>query len=403
MNTFQSLWLIYELYFKKGLPDLDKIQSLGLLAVKIGQIHALRLDFLSPEKCQHLSNLYRSNNPISSEDVNELIKEQGGDEFRKKFLQIDTVPLATASVGQVYKATLKDGSPVVIKFIKARFKERFVSDTYKVRRFFKIIISLYPKLKKVGDPIGILNDVEEYTIAELDLRNEFKGSKILEDISEKYSDRFDLSMLSFNKKYSEHSGENILVSEFIDAPSVDELLSEGKFAYEDMLKLFYIQGFYIFIVGKFHGDMHPGNVLYDGKKFYFVDTAFVGEVGDRIREGLFNFFDALSIYDYPSCAKYLNEMAEKRIEGNVFKKFESDFIELYKNYTGSTVSQVSLTKQMMQTIKLGVNSGMQFEKGIFSVIRSLMYLDGMVLKCNPNAILVEDMRQFIDAYKKVKL
>lgn len=55
---------------------------------------------------------------------------------------------------------------------------------------------------------------------------------------------------------------------------------------------------------------------------------------------------------------------------------------------------------MMLTIKLGVNSGMEFEKGIFSIIRSLMYLDGMVLKCNPDAVLVKDMRRFIDTYQK---
>lgn len=399
MNTFQSLWLIKELYFKKGLPNLNKIQSLGLLAVKIGQIHALRLDFLSPEKCQELSKLYRSNNPISPEDVEELVKMQGGDDFKKKFLQIDKKPLATASVGQVYKATLATGEPVVIKFIKARFKQRFESDVTRVRRFFRIVLSLYPKLKKVGNPIGILDDVETYTLAELDLRNEAKGSEILKKIAEDYRDKFDLSMLSFNKKYEEFTGENIMVSEFIDAPSVDELLSEGKFSYDDMLKLFYIQGFYIFIAGKFHGDIHPGNVLYDGKKFYFVDTAFVGVVGDRIRRGLFYFFEALSRYDYPECAKFLNEMAEKRISGAIFDKFKKDFIDLYKDYTDSTVSQVSLTRQMMLTIKLGVNAGMEFEKGIFSIIRSLMYLDGMVLKCNPNAVLVKDMRRFIDAYK----
>jgi ubiquinone biosynthesis protein len=92
-------------------------------------------------------------------------------------------------------------------------------------------------------------------------------------------------------------------------------------------------------------------------------------------------------------------MADKRLEGTIFQKFTNDFIDLYKDYTDSTVSQVSLTKQMMLTIKLGVNSGMEFEKGIFSIIRSLMYLDGMVLKCNPNAVLVKDMRRFIDTYK----
>lgn len=399
MNTLQSLWLIKELYFKKGLPDLNKIQSLGLLAVKIGQIHALRLDFLSPEKCQHLSTLYRSNNPISVEDVNALIKEQGGDTFRNKFSQIDEKPLATASVGQVYKATLLNGDSVVIKFIKARFKERFEKDVHRVRRFFKIVLSLYPKLKKVGNPIGILDDVEEYTIAELDLRNEARGGELLKQIASEYADKFDLSMLSFQKQYPEVTSENVMVSGFINAPSVDELLTKGLFSYDDMLKLFYIQGFYIFIAGKFHGDIHPGNVLYDGQTFYFVDTAFVGQVGDRIRKGLFYFFEALSRYDYPECAHWLNEMADKRLEGAIFQKFINDFIDLYKDYTNSTVSQVSLTKQMMLTIKLGVNSGMEFEKGIFSIIRSLMYLDGMVLKCNPDAVLVKDMRRFIDTYK----
>jgi ubiquinone biosynthesis protein len=400
MNTLQSLWLIRELYFKKGLPNLNKIQSLGLLAVKIGQIHALRLDFLSPEKCQELSKLYRSNNPISPEDVEELIRTQGGEEFKKHFSSIDDTPLATASVGQVYKATLTTGEPVVIKFIKTRFKERFENDVKRVRRFFRLVLALYPKLKKVGNPIGILDDVETYTLAELDLCNEARGAETLQNIAEAFKGTFDLSMLSFNKKYAEFTGENIMVSEYIDAPSVDELLSEGKFTYDDMLKLFYIQGFYIFIAGKFHGDIHPGNVLYDGKKFYFVDTAFIGVVGDRIRKGLFYFFEALSRYDYPECAKFLNEMADKRIEGAAFDAFRKDFIQLYKDYTDSTVSQVSLTRQMMLTIKLGVNAGMEFEKGIFSIIRSLMYLDGMVLKCNPRAVLVNDMRRFIDAYEK---
>ena len=64
MNTLQSLRLVYEIYFKKGLPNLEVIQSYGLLAVKIGQIHALRLDFLPAEKCQELTKLYRKNKPI---------------------------------------------------------------------------------------------------------------------------------------------------------------------------------------------------------------------------------------------------------------------------------------------------------------------------------------------------
>jgi ubiquinone biosynthesis protein len=55
----------------------------------------------------------------------------------------------------------------------------------------------------------------------------------------------------------------------------------------------------------------------------------------------------------------------------------------------------------MQTIKLGVHSGMTFEKGIFAIIRSLMYLDGMVLRCKPDAVLLRDMRRFISEFEKL--
>ena len=399
MNSFQALSLIYELYFKRGLPDLRKIESYGLLAVKIGQIHALRLDFLSAEKCRRLSELYRSNTPLPAEDIDRLLASNGGPGYEKNFLKIDEKPLAVASVGQVYRATLTGGEEVAIKLVKAKFKQRFTADVAKLRRFFQLALHLNPKLRGVGNPLGILSDIEEYTLAELDLRREADGLAVLRRIKDEYQESFDLSMVGFQKIYQELTGENILVSEYISAPTVDELLSAGRFSYDDMLKLFYVQGFYIFLAGKFHGDLHPGNILYDGQRFYFVDMAYVGEVGDRIRRGLFYFFEALSAYDFAACAQHLNEMAEQRIAGAAFLDFSQKFQELYQDFPGKTVSEVSLTKQMMLTIKLGVNSGMIFEKGIFAIIRSLMYLDGMVLKCHPQAILMEDMRRFIRQYK----
>ena len=63
------------------------------------------------------------------------------------------------------------------------------------------------------------------------------------------------------------------------------------------------------------------------------------------------------------------------------------------------MSQVSLTKKMMQTIRLGVLSGMSFDEGMFDIIKSLMYLDGMVIRANPDAVLLRDMRRFIDDFK----
>jgi ubiquinone biosynthesis protein len=83
------------------------------------------------------------------------------------------------------------------------------------------------------------------------------------------------------------------------------------------------------------------------------------------------------------------------------REFTEKGSELYADFKDRTVAEVSLTKKMMQTIKLGVHSGMMFEKGIFAIIRSLMYLDGMVLRCKPDAVLLRDMRRFIGEFEKL--
>lgn len=96
-------------------------------------------------------------------------------------------------------------------------------------------------------------------------------------------------------------------------------------------------------------------------------------------------------------------MVEVKLEAKALKAFKIKFKALYSDFANTTVSQVSLTKKMMQTIKLGFNSGMEFEKGMFSIIKSMMFLDGMVIRNNPDAMLLKDMRQFIDdlkAYQK---
>jgi len=393
MNMISFLKLIYMIYGNKK-PDVEKIQKMGLLAVKIGQVHALRIDFLNEETCVELSKLYRANIPIKSEEALKKID-------RKKFSWINEKPIASASVGQVYNARLLTGEEVVIKIIKSDFKIKFEKDVAAVKRFFRFAIFFYPKLARVFDPIGIIEHIEDYTLRELNLLNEIEGHKILKEIYEKNKGIYDLSSLKFPKIYKELSSENVMVSEYIPGKTFDEIL-DNEMEYSELLLLFKIHGFFMFNIGTFHGDIHPGNLMLEGDKIFFIDTGAIGHVGKRLSSGLLNFFEALSVYDYNLCAKRLNEMAEIGISGRKYEKFKAKFNILYSDFKGRSVKEVSLTKKMMETIKLGVNSGMGFEKGMFSIIKSLMFLDGMVLRCNPNAVLMEDMRKFVSEFKKVE-
>lgn len=402
MNWFGFIRLMQNIY-GRGLPDIERIQAQGLLAIKIGQVFALRIDFLDRDKCQHLARLYRNTIRIPSEEVTRLLSIYADSSFRERFSRVDTQALASASVGQVHRATTRKGDEVIIKVIKGNFKKSFVSDVRSIKRLFQVVIFFYPKLQKVADPVGILEHIEDYTLNELNLLNEVKGQDILKKIYLEHRESYDLSRLRFARLYQDLCSENILVAEYIDGKTFDELLDQGKLAYDELLELFHIHGFYMFCAGTFHGDIHPGNIILSNGNICFVDTSAISTVGPRIRQGLFRFFAALSYWDYGECSSCLNAMSEVELTGRRFNAFREKFIRLYSDFTRSTVSQVSLTRKMMDTIKLGVHSGMVFEQGMFGIIKSLMYLDGMVLRCRPDAVLLEDMRQFIGETKRFVL
>ena len=116
------LWTLYK--FSKELRgkepvDIDNIQSMGLLAVKLGQICALRPDLIDPDRCIQLQQLYSRAPSVPAEDFDELLRKNTPQDFRDNFNYIESKPFAAASIGQIHKAELKDGTKVVIKIIKS--------------------------------------------------------------------------------------------------------------------------------------------------------------------------------------------------------------------------------------------------------------------------------------------
>ena len=236
--------------------DLDWIQSQGLLAVKLAQIFALRSDLISVDKCRQLQQLYQHAASIPSEAVFENLEARAPSGFFDAFEEIDKVPLAAASVGQVHRATLKSGEEVVIKVIKAENEKAFRRDVKRMRRWLRIFLIFMPKLRRVGNPVALLNHVAAYTTRELDLRNEIAGANELMQIQHDVIDTFAMDKLRFPKYYPELSNEHVLVSEFIRGDSLEDGIDSGTLPWSKLLDLFRINGAYLFGIGTFHGDLH---------------------------------------------------------------------------------------------------------------------------------------------------
>ena len=401
MKLFTFLSFFREIKGKKPV-NIEKIQSMGLLAVKLGQIFALRPDLVDPERCIELQQLYSRAATIPEEDSERLLATYMNGDFRSNFRSIESKPFAAASIGQIHNAELIDGTKVVIKIIKSDFEKSFKKDVQRMKRWIRLGLFFRPKLRKVGNPLGLLSHIEDYTVRELNLMNEISGKEKLESIADQYSSTFPMPKLRFPKIWKELSSENILVVERITAPTLEQRLDDGSMSWDDMLELFRIHGAYMFGIGSFHGDLHPGNAMMDDNGvFTFIDTGAICEAPEHVRNALFGFFYYLAKGELKNAFDAMLTMAGVPPSEKALNRYYQSMFELYDGFVGTSVSEVSLTEQMMKTVKAAVLAGCAFGEEAFPIIRSLMYMDGMVLKGYPHVDLISSMGPYLDEFASI--
>ena len=389
---------------RKKPADLDWIQRQGLLAVKLAQIFALRPDLLGEEKCKQLQQLYQHAASIPPENWEETLKRKAIPNFFDNFKTIDSTPLAAASVGQVHRATLHNGEEVVIKFVKQANAVKFRKEVDRMRSWLRIFLVLSPKLRKVGNPMALLNHVADYTTRELDLRNEISGAEELAQIQAQIADEFPTPKLRFPKYYPKLSNENVLVSEFIEGISLEEGIENKSLEWSTLLELFRIHGAYLFGIGTFHGDLHPGNCIIDKEgRFVFIDNGAICHAPSFVNRSLFNFFEHLSRQEMHSAFMSLLDMTTKKPTGKKMQKYLNRMNEIYADFEKKPVGEQSLTRIMMQTVRAAVElANAEFGEEAFPIIRALMYLDGLVIRTHPEVLLIKSMGPYLDEFR-VKL
>ena len=381
--------------------DLDWIQKRGLLAVKLTQIFALRSDILSEEKCRQLQQLYQHASKIPSENVFENIRNSGPKGFLEAFESIDNEPLAAASIGQVHRGRLTTGEEVVIKVVKAKYASKFKKDVKRMRRWLRFMLFFRPKLRRVGNPVALLNHVADYTTRELDLRNEIRGAEELIQIKENVAEEFPMPLLKFPKYWPELSNEHVLVSEYIEGSSLEEEMNKGSLQWETLLELFRIHGAFLFGMGTFHGDLHPGNCLINAQgQFVFIDNGAICHAPRKVNLALFNFFDHLAKGERQSAFESLMSMSDAELKPDRIKQYMDEMTKIYADFESKSVGEQSLTQIMMKTVRAAVElAKANFGEEGFPIIRALMYMDGLVIRSHPEVKLIESMGPYLEEFR----
>lgn len=393
MRAFRFIQLFRMIFGPVEKLDPRKIESMGLLAVKIAQMYAIRADLLGPEKTAKLNGFYEEASPMAPGGFLATAKREAPARFWRDLDHLEDTPLAVASLGQVHRGRLKDGTEIVVKVLRQDHAAEFQRDVAAVRLLAKTSLFFYPPLQRLADPLGTLETIRRTTVTEMNLLAEADGTDEMKRLRDEGAATLPhLKQLAFPHIYREYSNERFLVSEFVAAPTLRKLFKASAFSYEDLLLLFRIHGYYLFFQGKFHGDFHPGNVFYDGSTFWFIDNANVETVPQQFSRGLLRFMVALGEKRYDDAARAIESLGVRPLQKP--SDFRNAFAQLYANFGNKPVGEESLTVQMMQTIRMAVEKGLQFPEGAFPIIKSLMYLDGMAISCAPEKFLLEDVAKY---------
>mmetsp|Transcript_18510 Transcript_18510/g.43329 ORF Transcript_18510/g.43329 Transcript_18510/m.43329 type:complete len:865 (+) Transcript_18510:37-2631(+) len=278
------------------------VTSLGPFFIKLGQALSIRPDILSPRAMVELQKLCDKVPSYPSSMAFATFEKELSERFGKPtkpedvFETITSEPVAAASLGQVYKATLKEpqGVEVAVKIQRPAVLETVSLDLYLARKgalFFKWLQDVGVRDARRTSFVALLDEFASRIYEELDYVKECEnGVRVEKDMRE-------LTRVVVPKNFPEYCTRKVHIAEWLDgeklsqsgADDVRELVNVGVVAYLTQL----------LDKGLFHADPHPGNMLRtpDGR-LGILDFGLMTEITDEQRYGMVEAIAHLVHRDY---------------------------------------------------------------------------------------------------------
>ncbi|MCP4358241.1 MAG: hypothetical protein GY796_09530 [Chloroflexi bacterium] len=252
------------------------LQELGPTFVKFGQIVGSRAEQL-PEDWEHeLERLQSNVPPFPYEMARTILIHELKDTPENLFATFDEEPFAAASTAQVHKATLHDGSPVVVKIQRPNIDVTVKADLNVMRDLTKKLQQRQEWAKEI-DLRGLVDEFAEAILYELDYRNEESNVRLLARNMAQFEG------IHVPAVYSELSTSKVLTMDFLAGVKISDMDSIDAAGLDrETLARVFVQALtkQALFDGFFHADPHPGNVLVNLEtgQIGFIDMGLMGEL-----------------------------------------------------------------------------------------------------------------------------
>ena len=355
------------------------LEELGPTFIKGGQILSSRSDLLPPDFVEELSYLQDRVAPVSWEKAVAVIESELGKPVTEIFKEIDTQPIAAASLAQVYNATLFSGEQVVVKVQRPGIEEVVNTD-------LDIMFDL-AKTAQEHTEIGYRHEVAELTQefawglrGELDFKREARNAEQFREnfINEPY--------LHVPKIYWEYSTRRVLVMERLTGIKIDDIKALEAAGYDRhelasrcadfVLKEVILEGF-------FHADPHPGNLLIlPGGVIGVLDFGTMGRLDERDKTNLARLFINIVTMDADAVVDQLQHMRIASYHVDTIS-LTKDLRRVLMRYYGLPIYEIAGQELFREVQPIIYNYKLRVPSDYWLLIKTALIMQGVGLTLDP--------------------
>lgn len=356
-------------------------ERLGATYIKLGQFVASSPSLFPQSYVTAFQQCLDRTEPVPFYRMAKILKQDLGPRYMGDiFADIDPVPLASASIAQVYAATLATGEEVVIKIQRPGVEDILVTDLNFLYYSAVTIETVFPRFKHASLS-GMLSEIRNTVLEECDFIREAENIAVFA----KYLEATGNTAVVVPRVYPEASTGRVLTMErLFGIPLTDrkQLLEAAEHPGEVLGPAFETWLSSIMGCDLFHADLHAGNllILSDGR-VGFIDFGIVGRISENTRNGVKKLVPAMMTLDFISLAEAMTAIGMTREKVDT-ARLAKDLQTLYA--AGESPDEAAYAPAMvadpdqflLEMVRVAETHGIRFPREFTLLLKQFLYFDG---------------------------
>ena len=366
------------------------LEELGPTFVKLGQVMATRVDLFPPRWIAEFEKLHADVPAVPFEElIPELTRSLGRSPF-EVFRDIETRAQGAASIAQVHRAKLQDGTPIVLKVRRPGVREKIDADLRLLRRVSELIESEIPEARRYH-PAEVAAQFARTLEREADFATETRN---IERFAKNFAGD---PYIVIPRIYPEYTSDVLLVQEHVDgipatnlaavaAAGLDRKVLAAR-GVDAFLKMILLDGF-------FHADPHPGNVFYlPGNRIVIIDFGMVGRLSPQRRAQVIDLLGGLARMAEEPMLEVLMDWAGDAYVDEI--KLAADVNEMVFDYEGVPLKDIRVGTVIRQFAGIVREHSIVLPSDLSLMFKALITLEGLGRQYDPDFHITDHLTPLV--------